>query len=210
MPVNIAPTIPSEKIEDLLDILESAQFSGGNWPNYLFGPSCGRLRTSLKASGYLSASQRWWAQWWAQIGLLGRCASRGAGESPLRRQGWEHDPRRCGRTQRRDARRRPLPMGDDNSPRVATRLNATSFAATARRPATSGTLHANEHHSAWQRSPRVDADCLIALTFATAAITFAGIEGWTVGATPSRCWLALLCHWRLMLASERHIQEQRA
>ena len=76
-----------KKVEDLLEILESVRFSGGNWPNDLFGPSSGRLRTALKTSGNLTASQRWWAQWWAQIGLLGRRASRGAGESPLWRQG---------------------------------------------------------------------------------------------------------------------------
>jgi hypothetical protein len=29
-PVNLGPTIPSEEFEDLLEILESVQFSGGN------------------------------------------------------------------------------------------------------------------------------------------------------------------------------------
>lgn len=105
-PVNIGPTIQSEKIEDLLEILEFVRCSGVNRPSDLVGPSCGRLRNSLKASGNLSTSQGWWAQWWARVGLLGRRASRGAGELPLRREGWEHDPRRM---RRHSTSRRPAP-----------------------------------------------------------------------------------------------------
>jgi hypothetical protein len=61
MPVNIGPTIPSEKVEELLESSVIGRFIGvcASWQ------LSGELLRSPEVSGNRSACQEWWARWWA-------------------------------------------------------------------------------------------------------------------------------------------------